>query len=173
MGEVNTGSWDVESHLDKIVAAKEELRVNPQKAIDTFEHYAKLGSVKSMLLLADTYMRGRDVQRDLAKAAFWYDKVGENGLLFGTHMAADMLFRSGHYSEARSGFEYAAKRGFVPSVYRTAHMLAKGLGGAKNLEQAECLLKKASSAGHHGASIYYGYSMLIGEYGFSKILTGV
>jgi len=173
MATIQVGSWKEESDPRAVRAARDKLRIDPSLAISQLERLAESGSVKGMLYLADAYMRGRGAPKDFEKARYWYQRIGERDVIFGAHMAASMDFRLKKFEEARLGFWRCAEVGFLPSMYRKGYMLSVGLGGNKDLEQAEAVLRDAMNRGHFGAALYYARLMTRGVFGIKNIPRGI
>ena len=151
---------------------KEDVPINPAKAIDILKRVAARDSIPAINMLARLYDDGRDAQQDSPKARQLYEKAATLGdaeapLQLGyIYENADNVTQD--YTKARQWYETAVKNGSKDAYARLALLHAKGLGVPVSNAKATALFEKyiaafepAESANHAyeiGTSYERGYS---------------
>ena len=114
---------------------------------------ANNGKIQSMYDVGNLYMRGRGVNRNMAKAADWFKKAASTG-----HAAAQaklgILYFEGrgvkqNYQKSIKLLNAAAKQNVPSAYYQLANMFELGTGVPQDLHQSIYWYKKADKSGYY------------------------
>ena len=101
----------------------------------TFEHLlidAQFGDAQAQLQVGDAYYNGEGVEKDLAQAAYWYEKAAQQGLAEAQHKWAWALcYGEGttkNSEEAVQWWERAAEQDWAKAMNALGKCYAKGEG---------------------------------------------
>ena len=101
---------------------------------------AEQGKVKAMYAVGKLYERGRGVQRDLTKAAEWYQKAADAGQTSAQSRLGIMYFEGRgvpqDYDKALKLLQAAARDNVPSAQYQMANMYELGTGVPQDLEKA-------------------------------------
>ena len=113
---------------------------------------AEQGDAESAFRLGMAYDTGLGVERDAARAAYWYRRAAEEGHLHAQHNLA-VAYANGDgvefdFSEALRWWQQAARHGNADSQYNLGIVYATGIHGVhKNLTLAKAWWRKAAISG--------------------------
>lgn len=125
---------------------------------------AQRGDFNAQSFIGHSYLCGLNVEKNDARARFWYKKViehpnadakivGHASLILGT-MYSTGAGGQKCYLTALKYLKTAANQGFSDAHIFLGHMYAKGQGVARNYEKALFWWKKADELGHPAAAKY-------------------
>ena len=134
-GIANVGDWGMVQQFNKKL----------EQATD--------GKIQAMYDVGNLYMRGRGVNRNMAKAAEWFQKAASTG-----HASAQaklgILYFEGrgvkqNYPKAIKLLNAAAKQNIPSAYYQLANMFELGSGVPQDLHQSIYWYKKAEKSGYY------------------------
>lgn len=148
--------------------AKETL----QKVLDLSYRAAELGSVESMLNLAEAHRVGRVLPHDFKKALEWYQKAADLGDASAIHNIGVFYFNGlgveQDFAEAESWYKKASEKGFFVASYNLGYMYYQGnYGIERDYEKAVHWFKIATEQGDMWSPYYIGLIYKEGK-GFPK-----
>lgn len=113
---------------------------------------AEAGDREAQYKLAQYYMEGYGVEKDMRKAMFWLDRSARNGFRSAQIALADLYFKGivdnqPYYAHALKWYEKAANQGSAYAMAMTGKMYYKGIGTDRNYEIAFQWLLKAAQNG--------------------------
>lgn len=142
------------------------LRVEAAVTADTMEilSRAENGDYNAQCYLGHLYLSGKGGEQDFEKARYWYQRVidqegADAKIVAHAHLVLGVLFNSGKggktcHKTALRCFETAAKQGYTDAHINLGLMYAKGIGVAKDLQQALYWWRLAEEKGHPTAATY-------------------
>lgn len=142
--------------------------------LENLKASAKLGFPKPQYNLALKYQLGKDVAKDYAEAAKWYERAAKQGIVQAQHNLGILYSNGGHGIEkdlqkAREYFEQAAAQGFAKSQYNLGRMYQIGNGVAPDHNLAVEYYLKAAEQGivdaqYNLGAYYQNNAMIYKEY---------
>lgn len=123
------------------------LRRDPSRALGELRLLVEQGSQMSMLYIGDIYKRGLGTSNDPDEAERWYRRLASSDSVLGYYALGRLYLAQGRYVDARSAFEQAAERGYVPAVHFLGRMYFAAQGVQKDTNKGEELLIRAANAG--------------------------
>jgi TPR repeat protein len=137
-----------------VAALERACKLHGSDAISEFERLVEMGSVFSMIYLAEQY-RLRDVEYggpDLSAAQYWFGRAVEVGSSIATLHLGYLYLHQKDYMAAYHAFKTGADRSYAPSMVRLADLHIHGLGVGRDLARAKSLLEQADQLGNLWAS---------------------
>ena len=152
------------SYLDQIYAVARGYLDGPQrdpaKAASLFDQAAKVGDTRSLIALADLYLRGDGVEADPGHAKELLESaIAAGATKDGWAALADLYHAEGPYrsdGNERDALEHAAELKDQSSMIRLGQMLGAGIGGDRNFDRARSLLAEAIAIGGDHIAIAWG-----------------
>ena len=125
--------------------------INYEEAVKWFKRAAESGDDDGMCRLADCYLSGKAVEKNVTKAFEWFSKSAQKDNKFGL-FGLGICYYSGYgveknYAKAVSLLKRAALKGHIGSLCRIGHCYENGLGVAKDLILAFDWYKKSADKG--------------------------
>lgn len=113
---------------------------------------AEAGDSDAQYKLAQFYMDGYGVEKDLRKAMYWLDKAARNGHRSAQIALADLYFHGTvdnqpYYAHALKWYEKAGNQGSAYAMAMAGKMYYKGIGTDRDYETAFKWLLKAAQNG--------------------------
>lgn len=125
---------------------------------------AQMGDFNAQSYVGHSYLCGINVEKDDARARFWYKKVIEHPNADAKIVAHASLILGTMYSTGAGGkkcyltalkyLKTAAKQGFSDAHIFLGHMYAKGQGVSRNYKKALNWWQQADELGHPAAAKY-------------------
>lgn len=130
---------------------------NYDAALTNYKKAFELGSVRALFTLGALYDHGEGVDRDPARARFYYEIAAQKkfapaiaslGTLYeaGTGVTQDS-------AKAYEFYRRAADLGDAGAINKMGELTEKGLGVARNLKSARALYEKSAKMGHPEATV--------------------
>jgi len=114
---------------------------------------AKAGKISAMYDVGNLYMRGRGVNRNMTKAAQWFQKAASTGHAFAQARLGILYFEGRgvkqNYPQALKLLNAAAKQNVPSAYYQLANMFELGTGVPQDLHQSIFWYKKAEKSGYY------------------------
>ncbi len=121
---------------------------------------AEKGDRRSAALLAELYLRGRGVPRDLVEASHWLGLAGTEARTEAYALLAAFHAKGSgakdNYAVAVGWLGLAARRGSVAAQFNLGSLYGQGRGLAKNERKAAEWYRRAALAGNTQAAFYLG-----------------
>lgn len=102
----------------------------------------------SMVYIANSYVSGKGVDRDLSKGKEWYLKASSRGSALASYELGRIYLAEKDYAQAENAFCKGKDDGYMPSTHMLGMMYLRGQGVPKNPGRARELLEKAASSGN-------------------------
>lgn len=125
---------------------------------------AELGDCNAQSYLGHAYLSGKGIDRDFAKARYWYQRVidqpgADAKIVAHANLVLGVLYNSGKggeqsYTTAVQCFRQAAEQGYTDAHINIGLMYAKGLGVKKDYGKALYWWQLAAEKGHPTAAEY-------------------
>ncbi len=125
---------------------------------------ADRGDCNAQSYIGHLYLAGKGVERDFAKARYWYQRVidqpgADAKIIAHANLVLGMLYNSGKGGEqchktAVQCFQRAAEQGYTDAHISIGLMYAKGLGVKKDYRMALYWWQLAERKGHPTATGY-------------------
>jgi len=130
---------------------------NYDAALTNYKKAFELGSVRALFTLGTLYDHGEGVDRDPARARFYYEIAAQKkfapaiaslGLLYetGTGVTQDA-------AKAYELYQRAADLGDAGAINKMGELTEKGLGVARNVKSARALYERSAKMGHPEAAV--------------------
>lgn len=121
------------------------------EAIPLFTKAANHGNPTAQQVLGDAYFHGKGVDKDLAKAAYWYRKAAEQGYAI-AQLELGCVYYSGKgvekdHTKAAYWFRKAAEQGHAIAQYNLGSLYKYGVGVEKDHIKAAYWYRKAAEQG--------------------------
>ena len=128
------------------------LAKDPARGLPMLEQAAEQGNAQAQFALAEMLLRGRHVERDAARGAFWLGKAAQNSDAEVLTLACRVYSTGLEDLPADEGkacacLRRAAELGSPEALYLLALMLAEGRGTAKDPVKAVRCARKAAGRG--------------------------
>jgi TPR repeat protein len=120
--------------------------VSCKECINSLEKLVENGDEKAMFNLATCYENGKETEKNLEKAFYWYQKAAENGVKEAMFNLA-ICYKNGKGTEknlekAFYWYQKAAENGVKKAMFNLAICYKNGKGTKKNLEKPFIGIKK-------------------------------
>ncbi|GBC08000.1 hypothetical protein RclHR1_07850002 [Rhizophagus clarus] len=140
------------------------IEINKIKAIEIIKESAEKGkSCCSRNYLGELHEAGRDINKDLKQAVYWYYKAIEDGCMAAKYnLGKCYQYGNGVEKDEKKAFEYyksSAGQGHFFAQFQLSECYYKGIGTEVNKRKAFELYKEAAEIGYH-----WGFIMLIDCY---------
>ncbi len=130
-----------------------------------FEIDANQSNMVEQYNLANRYLQGNGITKDVNKAVEWYKKAAETGYIFAQYKLAECYLKGEvvekDETKAYEWWKKAALHGHADSQYELANCYLNGVGVEKDVLQAYIWYQRASELGHaaaRGKAIAISYS---------------
>jgi len=107
-----------------------------QKAVELYKEALELGSVDALFNLGVAYEYGEGVQKDVAKAAEFYEKAAMQGCPLSRHRLGYIEWKKGNHDRAVRHFLISAKMGHEESVETIKEMFKAGVATKEQYAEA-------------------------------------
>jgi hypothetical protein len=164
--------WDREPDLHALRRAVDGLSHNVRQAVSDLEELVERGSAMSMYYLGVVYQRGDKIERDYAKAGYWYRRLSDWGSVLGLYYLGRLHKREGRHREALLELGDARLKDFGPALNSLGSMYFHGEGVARDRMRAKELWARAVAQGHILAKRNLGRYSILGAFGPKNILPG-
>ncbi|GBC08662.1 hypothetical protein RclHR1_00830013 [Rhizophagus clarus] len=160
----DNGFSESQLHIGKCYYEGIGTEVNKTKAIEIYKIAAEKGeSCCVQNELGKLYELGRDMNKDLNQAVYWYNKAIESGCMAAKYNLGQCYqYGNGVEKDERKAFEYyknSASQGHFFAQFQLSECYYKGIGTEVNKRKAFELYKETAEKGH-----YWGYKMLVDRY---------
>ena len=148
------------------------LKIGPEysvnDAFDLFQRSAQKGYAPAQVNLGVMYLNGWGVERNYARALYWFQKAATEGSSARAYYNLGILYLNGQgvkqdYEQARRYFQSGAKLGDSSAQTNLAYLYDRGLGAPQDSKLAFQWYSKAASAGNPLAQHNLGDMYLRGE----------
>jgi TPR repeat protein len=135
----------------------------PNEKIECLKEAANLGHIKAQLYLGKLYENGLSIDKDVKKAAYWFEKAAEQGNI-DAQCDIGALYSEGlgvnkDEAEAVKWWQKAAEQGHKEAQHNLALFYCFGLGGSRDDKKAAYWCQKAAEQGYIGSQynlgVYY------------------
>ena len=109
---------------------------DPTKAFELYLRASELGNRSACLSVADAYLNGEGVEKNLKKSKHYYEQAALRGSLGARHFLGDSEWRKGNYERATKHYMVAAAFGDSYSVYQIQEFVKKGYVASDHYENA-------------------------------------
>ena len=128
--------------------------------INEIERRAALGDAEAQYQAGRMYQAGKEVEKDLNKAAVWFDKAAQNGNGEAA-LALGIMYRTGKgvaqdFSRAKSLYEFAVSKGSVSALNELGVMYRHGQGVPEDHAKAAEYYRQAAEKGFGNAQYNLG-----------------
>ena len=130
-------------------------------------------SVTAYLNIGWIYQKGLDVEIDLDKAAFWFQKASSAGSKEGSFYLASLYYTQKKCSDAEKILQSLAERDYAPACYRLSKIYRSENGDESKSKIAEYYRYKALELGHLAAKRDFAVDCMKGKYGLRSMWRGV
>ena len=144
-------------HLEKFIKGQEVLVCSDfsdielcfKEEIGNLETKAEKGDIFSQYRLAGIYYHGEEIDGDLERAFYWYERAANQGFVKAQNHLADMYHKGEGVDEdleqAFYWYERAANQSYAPAQYNVADMYHKGEGVDEDLKRAFYWYERAAN----------------------------
>lgn len=161
-------NWDDEPDLAGLKSAWDILAVDIDQSLALFGNLADKGSIMSMVYIGRVFDIGKHVNRDAAKAKYWYKGAADKGSIEASYYLGRLYLECHNSDEAYKLFEFGANRGYGPSMNALGIMYMKGIDGRKDVSKAIKILRAAVDVGHVYAKRNYLFCICAAPWGFMQ-----
>lgn len=142
-------------------------------ALSELTSLADLGSVMSVLYIAQAYQRGIGTPVDLGQYEKWLHRAKDAGSALAAYKLGLFYLRDGKYDKAESNLLHAASFDFVPALARLGLLYSRGNEFAFDKIRAKQFLERASLRGHISGKRDLAVFLIRGKFGVLQKLRGM